>query len=102
MKKGEVWISALLYFGIGIVILTIILAAGTPVIKKIRDKNVVLQTKEVMFMLDKGIKEVAKGGPGTQRVLSIDNEKGMFVFEEDKISCDYQHQDSKNNPGPQE
>mgnify|MGYP001558011191 FL=1 len=56
-KKGaSIWISAVLYFGIGIIILTILLTAGLPVINKLRDKNIVIQTKQVMHTLDENIR----------------------------------------------
>lgn len=89
-KKGDVWISAALYFGLGVVVLAIILAAGTPVINKLRDKNIAVQTKEVMFTLDNNIREVARGGPGTQRLLHVDIKKGNFNVEvPDKIIWTY-------------
>ena len=57
-KKGDsTWISAVLYFGIGIIIISILLAAGTPVVNRIRDKNTILQTKETMSNLDDNIRE---------------------------------------------
>jgi len=78
-KKGiSVWVSAILYFGIGIVILTIMLTAGMPVINKMRDKNVAIQTKEVFHELDSTIREVAKEGPGSQRVTNLEIKKGKL------------------------
>src|SRR3989338_6651354 len=56
-KKGDIWISAVLYFGLGIVVLSLILAAGMPVINKLRDKNIVIQAKEVLFKLDNNIRK---------------------------------------------
>src|SRR3989344_5138558 len=85
-KKGDVWISAILYFGIGIVILTILLSAGLPVINKLRDKNVVIQSKEVMHTLDENIREVIKEGPGSQRVLTINLKKGSLRIDNDANS----------------
>ncbi len=81
-KKGAIWISAVLYFGLGIVVLSLILAAGMPVINKLKDKNIAIQTKEVMFTLDNNIREVAKGGPGTQRLVRVDIKKGNFMINE--------------------
>ena len=81
-KKGDIWISAVLYFGLGIVVLSLILAAGMPVINKLRDKNIVIQAKEVLFKLDNNIREVARGGPGTQRLITIDIKKGNFKIDE--------------------
>ncbi len=90
-KKGDVWVSAVLYFGLGIVILTIILSAGTPVVNRLRDKNIVLQTKEVMHTLDSNIREVAREGPGSQRPLTVDIRKGEFVIDRvnDKVEWSY-------------
>ena len=78
-KKGDsVWISAVIYFGVGIIIISILLAAGTPVINKIRDKNIIIQTKQIMTDLDYNIRESVREGPGTQRVLSLDLKQGEF------------------------
>jgi len=78
-----VWISAILYFGIGIVVITIILAAGLPVINRLRDKNVIIQTKQVMHTIDDNIREVIREGPGSQRVVTINIKKGSFVIDQD-------------------
>ena len=80
-KKGDIWVSAILYFGLGIVVIAIILAAASPVINKLRDKNVILQTKEVFQVLDSNIREVGREGPGAQRPVTLDIRKGDFKFE---------------------
>ena len=77
-KKGDIWISAVLYFGLGIIVITIILTAGLPVINKLRDKNIAIQTKNSFQILDTNIREVLKGGPGTQRVITMELKKGDF------------------------
>ena len=77
-KKGDVWISAILYFGIGIVIITILLTAGLPVINKLRDKNIIIQTKQVMHTMDDNIREVIKEGTGSQRVVTVNIKKGTI------------------------
>ena len=68
--KGQIWISAVLYSALGIIIITIILSAGLPLINKIRDRNLVTQTKDIMRTLDDNIKKVANEGPGSKRFLS--------------------------------
>lgn len=83
-KKGDIWISAVLYFGLGILVLSIILAAGLPVINKLRDKNVIIQTKTVMYTLDQNIREVIKEGPGSQRVVTINIKKGSLTIDNEK------------------
>lgn len=75
-KKGDVWVSAVLYFGLGIVVLTLVLSLGMPAVNRLRDKNVATQTKDVFATIDANIREVARGGPGTQRVLELGLSKG--------------------------
>jgi hypothetical protein len=69
MKNGQIWISAVLYIALGIVAITIILSAGVPVIEKIKDKNTIIQTKEILFAVDNLIREVRDEGPGSRRVI---------------------------------
>ena len=101
-KKGqEAWISAALYLGIGIVIIGVILGAGMPVINKLRDKNVVLQTKDVLFTLDNNIREVARSGPGSQRVISVEIKKGEFKIDDkkDRVIWEFESKAMLSEPG---
>lgn len=69
-KKGDVWISVVLYTAIGVVALTLILSAGLPLIQKMRDKNTVAQTKNLMTIVDENVRAVVGEGPGSRRYLS--------------------------------
>jgi len=92
-KKGvSVWVSAVLYFGIGILIIGIILAAGMPVVDRVRDKNIATQTKTVFYTFDKVIKDVAKEGGGSQRIMTADLKKGVLTFNQsaDTMRWNYQ------------
>ncbi len=71
-KKGDVWVSAVLYIALGMVIITIVLAAGLPLVTKMKDKNTVAQTKRVMLSIDDNLKEVATEGPGSRRVIPLE------------------------------
>ena len=84
MKKGDVWISAVLYMALGIIILVIVLSVGIPVVNKIRDKNVAINTKELMFDLDRNIRTVYSEGPGSRRPLRIEITKGIFSVDAEK------------------
>ncbi|KHO53681.1 hypothetical protein J4476_02495 [Candidatus Woesearchaeota archaeon] len=103
-KKADVWVSAILYFGLGIIIISILLAAGLPAINKLRDKNVVLQTKEVFQVLDKNIRDVVRGGPGGQRVVKVDIKKGDFKIDDDdeQITWEYITKIALSEPGKTE
>lgn len=69
-KKGDLWVSAVLYLTLGVIAIALILGAAVPLINKIKDRNTVAQTKEVLFTLDETIRKVANEGPGSQRELS--------------------------------
>lgn len=67
--KGQVWISAVLYIAIGIVAISLILGAGLPVVYRMRDRNTVMQTKELLHTFDSSIRQVSSEGLGSQRIL---------------------------------
>jgi hypothetical protein len=80
-KKSMVWISAILYVALAVSLITIVLTAGMPVLDRLRDKNVVLQTKELMFALNDNIRTVFREGAGSQRPLTIQIGKGDFEID---------------------
>lgn len=69
-RKAQIWVSAVLYIALGVIALTLVLTAAVPLINKMRDRNTITQTKELMYVLDKNIRRVASEGPGSQRELS--------------------------------
>lgn len=70
LKKGDVWVSAVLYIALGMVLITLILSAGLPLIEKMRDKNTIIQTKNLLFNLNSNIESVANEGVGSKRYIS--------------------------------
>src|SRR3989338_2571061 len=82
MKKGDVWISAVLYMALGIIILVIVLSVGIPIVNKIRDKNIAINTKELMLDLDRNIRTVYSEGPGSRRPVKLQITKGTFSIDE--------------------
>jgi len=84
--KGQIWISAVLYIAIGVVAISLILSAGLPLINKMRDRNTVMQTKELLHTFDEAIRQVASEGIGSQRVLDpVIIRGGKLSIENDKI-----------------
>jgi hypothetical protein len=67
--KGQIWISAVLFISLGIVVISLILAAAIPMVNRISDKNTVVRTKEILLKVDDAIKTVVNEGPGSQRQL---------------------------------
>ena len=80
-KSGQIWISAVLYIALGVVAISIVLSAGVPIINKIKDKNTIVQTKEILFTLDNIIREVRDEGPGSRRVIQpfIIKDGNLFI-----------------------
>src|SRR3989338_5630861 len=79
-KKGDIWVSAILYFGLGIIVIAILLAAGLTVINKLKDKN---------------ITEVLNGGPGTQRIVTLNLKKGEFRIDKESEEIIWNYRNSK-------
>ncbi len=87
MRKGVIWVAAVLYIGIGIVAIGLILSAALPAIGKLKDRNTYAQTKELFFIIDENIRKVVLEGPGSQRELSpLTVSKGQFNVNETSVS----------------
>lgn len=102
MKKAEVWVSAVLYIALGVILITIILNAGLPLINKLRDRNTIVQTRTVMTNLGNNIRVVANEGPGSRRYISpLSIESGALRIDEvnDKIIWDMQTNAKLIEPG---
>lgn len=69
-KKADIWVSAVLYIALGMILITLILSAGLPLIGKMRDKNTIVQTKNLLFNLHANIETVANEGVGSTRYIS--------------------------------
>ncbi|MCX6709790.1 MAG: hypothetical protein NTV63_02430 [Candidatus Woesearchaeota archaeon] len=84
-RRGQVWVSAVLYILITVVAMVVLLQAGTPIMNSLRDRTAFSKTKDSMLVLDKYIVEVSEGGPGSQRVVPIDIEKGTLYVEDNMV-----------------
>ncbi|MFH0752745.1 MAG: hypothetical protein V1914_04080 [archaeon] len=85
-KKGDIWISAVLYLGLGVLALTLILTAGMPLVNKLQDKNVIAQTKTLIFTFDENVRGVTNEGPGSKRFLSpFEVSRGDFYVENNRV-----------------
>ncbi len=81
MKKGDIWISAVLYLALGVIILTIVLATSLPVINKLKDKNTIVQTKNLLSDIDQNIRAVYTEGAGSQRPITLSINQGEFKID---------------------
>ena len=81
-KKGDIWISAVIYIALGVIILSLVLAVGIPTIQKMKDNAVAKQTKELMLTIDNNIRTVYNEGPGSQRQVKIKIGSGTFDIDQ--------------------
>ena len=84
-KRAEIWISAVIYVLVTVVILVLVLEAGIPLINGMREKAAYSRAKETLSSLDKQIEEVAREGQGSQRVISLEVAKGEVSVQGQKL-----------------
>ena len=82
-KKGDLWVSAALYTALGLILITVILSVGMPFIDKIKNRNTLLQTKELLYGMDALIREVDNEGVGSRRPLYVDLQAGEFLIQDE-------------------
>ena len=87
-KRGFIWISAVLYIALGIVAISLVMTAGLPLINKMKERNTILQTKDIMYALDKNIWQVRSEGVGSRRFLEPVIIKGGKLMIFDKNSAE--------------
>ena len=77
-KRGQIWISVAMYTALGVILVTLILSVGMPFVNKLKARNTVLQTKNVMYDLDGVIRTVSNEGFGSKRPVFVDIGEGDF------------------------
>ncbi|MCX6711502.1 MAG: hypothetical protein NT139_00485 [Candidatus Woesearchaeota archaeon] len=98
-KKGDIWVSAVLYLALGVIVLIIILNAGVPLIKNMTQRNIVSQTKDMMFTLDKNIRTIINEGPNSRRVLNpFTIDEGNLYVNETDITWEMETSDKMMEP----
>ncbi len=85
-KKGDIWISAILYILIISLAIVLVINVGAPIIDKMKDSQSLSKSKETMLTIDKTINEVANEGEGSQRILPITIKDGRIVIANNEIS----------------
>src|SRR3989338_10457272 len=84
-RKGAIWISAVLYVLIAVVMMVIVLEAGLPLIKSLNEKSAFTRIRDTLVGLDKQIQQVASEGQGSQRIIPLEITDGEFRIEQQKI-----------------
>ncbi|MBI4438399.1 hypothetical protein HY640_00540 [Candidatus Woesearchaeota archaeon] len=75
-RRGEVWISVVIYVMVVVVVMVIVIEAGLPILRSVRDRAAFSRVKDTMSALDQHIVDIANEGPGSQRVIPLEVPKG--------------------------
>ncbi len=85
MKKGQLWISAVLYVLIVVVVIVIVLEALTPVIENLKDKAVFNRIRDTFLTINEYVRDVSSEGRGSQRTIPVEIQKGSLSVESNEI-----------------
>lgn len=84
-RKGAIWISAVIYVMIAVVVMVIVLEAGLPLIKGLNEKSAFTRIKDTLVGIDRQVQQVASEGQGSQRIIPLEINDGEFRVEDQKI-----------------
>ncbi len=88
--KGAIWISAVLYLLISVLIMVIVLQVGLPVLDSMRDESVMQNMQNQMIAIDDAIRDVSNQEVGSRRRVTIDLQDGSLQAGEDRLTWDMQ------------
>jgi len=84
-KRGQLWISAVLYVLIVVVVIVIVMEALTPVIENLKDKAVFNRVRDTFLSINQYIRDVSSEGKGSQRTIPVEIQKGRLAVEDNEI-----------------
>jgi len=84
-KKGDIWISAVLYMLIAVAVVMLVLRAGVPQINMMRDRVLFSKAQQTMMLLNDEIQAVASEGYGSQRIVPIEIDSGVLKVENNRL-----------------
>jgi len=101
MKKGQVWIEALIYTLIAFAMIGIVLAIVKPKIEELQDKAIIEQSIVMVKDIDAKIMEITQMGPGNQRLIILGIKKGILKIDggNDKIIFEIEGKHTYSEPG---
>lgn len=99
MKRGQIWISAVLYVFVIVALIALVLEVGLPLIDGLRDQNSFNRAQETMSALDSHIQQIASEGQGSQRVVPISVADGEITVEGDSIRWKIETDEQLVEPG---
>ncbi len=84
-KRGQLWISAVIYVLVIVAVIVIVIEALTPVIEDMKDKAIFNRARDSFLIINDYIKSVGSEGQGSQRTVPIEVQKGSLYVEDNGI-----------------
>jgi hypothetical protein len=85
MKKGEIWISVIIYTLVAVLALVLILNTGLPILTEMKDRATVTKTREIMLDLDRHIAGIVSQGEGSQATVAFEIREGEVRFADNQL-----------------
>lgn len=101
IKRGQVWVETVIYTLVAFVMIGLVLTFARPKIEELQDKAVLEQTVSLLKEIENTISEIDKKGPGNQRVLEVEINKGFLKISgvNDKIVFETESRYEYSEPG---
>jgi len=84
-KKGQMWISVIIYTLVAVLALVLILNTGLPILNEMKDRAVFSKVKDAMLSLDSQITDVASQGEGSQAIVNLEIRDGQAFIENNQF-----------------
>ena len=81
MRAVATWISYLLYFAISLLVVTLVLIAGMPMLQRAKDVSIITSAKNQLQEMAEATFDVSKAGPGSTTEFSFKVDEGFLVID---------------------
>jgi hypothetical protein len=87
MKAVATWISYIMYFAISLVVTSLVLNFGLPMLTRAKDVSIISSSKNQLQDMAAAVYDISKAGPGSATTISFKVDEGFLVLdpENDKI-----------------
>jgi len=84
MKAVATWISYLLYLAVSILVVTLVLVAGMPMLERAKDVSIVTSAKNQLQKIAEATFDVSKAGPGSTTEFQFKVDEGFLFVDPEK------------------
>jgi hypothetical protein len=85
LRKGQIWVSVIIYTMVAILSLVLILNTGIPLLSELKDRAIFEKVKDIMIDLDAHVTTIASQGIGSQATVAFEIRDGVVKFTDDSF-----------------